>query len=138
MKRLLILLVMVLAIAVPASAQFTMTYTFVPGTPILSSEVNGNFSLLADAVNRKGGTITGNIAVNADITIDGVDISDFLLAGGQIRANTAGTVGAPSFSTIGDTDSGIYFPAGGSIGFVLDSNERMKLDANGLTVFGNN
>lgn len=138
MKRLLILLAMVLAIVTPANAQFTITYTFSPGTPILSSEVNGNFSLLSDAVNRKGGTVTGNIAVNPGITIDGVDVSAFLLATGHVRTLTGGTVGAPSFSLSTDSDTGIYFPAAGSLGFVLDGAERMKLDASGLTVYGNN
>lgn len=122
----------------PLLAQFTVTHVFTPGTPILSSEVNANFALLSEAVNRKGGTVTGNISVNADITIDGIDLSDFLLAGGEIRANTAGTAGAPSFSRTGDTTTGIYFPAAGALGFALSGTERMKLDGNGLTVFGNN
>lgn len=138
MKRILIALLLALSIATPALAQFTMTYTFVPGNPILAAEVNTNFSLVSDALNRKGGTITGNIAVNGGITIDGVDISAFLLSTGHVQANTAGLVGSPAFSLTTDTDTGMWFPAAGSIAWSLDGVERLKLNGAGLLVYGNN
>jgi hypothetical protein len=43
----------------------------------------------------------------------------------------AGTVGAPSITTTGDTNTGIYFPAADTIGFVEGGVEAMRLDASG-------
>jgi hypothetical protein len=43
----------------------------------------------------------------------------------------AGTVGAPSITTTGDTNTGIYFPAADTIGFVEGGVESMRLDASG-------
>ncbi len=121
---------------IQVEAQFTPTYTFSPGTPILASEVNANFSLLADALNRKGGTITGNVSVSTDVTIDGVDISDYLLATGHVRALTMGTVSVPSFAPSGDTSTGVWFPAVGTFAISLSGVEKLRLSASGLTVHG--
>lgn len=43
----------------------------------------------------------------------------------------AGTVSAPGISVSGDTNTGIYFPAADTIGFVEGGVEAMRLDANG-------
>ena len=43
----------------------------------------------------------------------------------------AGTVGAPGISVSGDTNTGIYFPAADTIGFVEGGVQAMTLDANG-------
>jgi len=43
----------------------------------------------------------------------------------------AGTVGAPGITTTGDTNTGIYFPAADTIGFVEGGTESMRLDAAG-------
>ena len=69
--------VLLLALLSPsvASAQISVPNTFVANTTAYAAEVNQNFSQLAsDALNRGGGTITGNIAVDSGITIDGVDV----------------------------------------------------------------
>jgi hypothetical protein len=49
----------------------------------------------------------------------------------------AGTVGAPSITTTGDTNTGIYFPAADTIGFVEGGVESMRLDASGNLGVGN-
>jgi len=49
----------------------------------------------------------------------------------------AGTVGAPGITTTGDTNTGIYFPAADTIGFVEGGTESMRLDASGtLRIIG--
>lgn len=123
-----------------ARAQVSIPFTnFVSGQVIASGESNANFAVLADQVlNRDGGTITGHIIVNPNITIDGVDLSDFFGAGGEIFAGTKGTAGAPALAPAADTDTGIYFPAADQIALVLGGTARLALDSNGLTVFGAN
>ena len=71
----------------PSLAQISVT-SFTTSVPVAT--LNSNFSTLgANALNRTGGTITGNIPVNSGVTIDGVDISASL-----------GGSGTPTFSTV--------------------------------------
>ena len=76
MKRSLLALVAALVLwSTPAHAQITITYTFANGATADADQVNTNFSQLANAaLNRTGGTITGNITVSGGVTIDGVDV----------------------------------------------------------------
>jgi len=139
MKKILAILTSVLLSVLPLQAQHTVPYTFSPNSTILSSEVNANFDVFeSNSLNRTGGTITGTIAVDADITIDGADISDYLQPGGQVYAVTSGTVSAPSFSIATDTNTGIYFPANGEVAIAIDGSQGLLLNASGLTVFGTN
>jgi len=94
--KLLLLLAMLVLLATPAQAQITITYTFTNGTSADADQVNSNFSTLAtNALNRTGGTITGNIGVNAGVTIDGVDIGAAL-----------GGTGTPTFASVTITGTG--------------------------------
>lgn len=70
--------VLVLALMSPsvASAQISLPNTFTPGTRIYSAQVNADLQAVAgDALNRTGGTLTGNILASAGVTVDGVDLS---------------------------------------------------------------
>lgn len=64
----------------------TIPYTFSTLTTISSTEVNGNFTAMLNALDKRGDTLTGNLLVSAGITIDGVDISAVLGAGGTLPA----------------------------------------------------
>lgn len=58
------------------SAQITIPNTFTANTVASADKVNANFTALAtNALNRTGGTITGNVTVSSGVTVDGVDIS---------------------------------------------------------------
>lgn len=82
----------VLATCAIGSAQVAIPYTFTAGTIIRSDEVNTNFATLAAAaLNRTGGTITGNVNVSSGVTIDGVDISE-VLAEAAVSGVPAGAV----------------------------------------------
>lgn len=71
------------------------SYTFVAGTTIDSAQVNQNFADIGDnALDRRGDTITGNIAVNNGITIDGIDLSVDVAKKGSVQTIT----GAWTFS----------------------------------------
>lgn len=77
MNRNLCLLVALLMLLLPTTvaAQVTITFTFTNGTTADADQVNANFTVLgSQALNRTGGTITGNITVAGGVTIDGVDV----------------------------------------------------------------
>jgi hypothetical protein len=83
-------LAVLLCAVTPASAQITITYTFTNGQAADADQVNANFAALSSqALNRTGGTLTGNLAANAGVTIDGVDVGAVL-----------GGTGTPTFSTV--------------------------------------
>lgn len=87
---------LLLAATVYTLAQVSISYNFSPNTTIRSSEVNSNFSTLANnALNRTGGTITGNITVDSGVTVDGLDLSAAITN----KASTATISGAWTFST---------------------------------------
>jgi hypothetical protein len=141
MRKLLFIVLAALLGGASASAQITIPNAFQAGQVIRSGEINTNFSTLGDkALNRiLGGEIEGNVTVAADVTIDGIDLSDFLQVSGEVRAQTTGTAATPAFSWTGDTATGLYFPGVGSeLGFALGGTSRMALTASGLTVWGTN
>lgn len=95
MTRFLMLLVL-LSAAVPVAGQITVN-TVGPGV-IRAADLNANFTTLANnALNRTGGTITGNIVVNSGVTIDGVDISAVL-----------GGTGTGTFDSLTITNNGAF------------------------------
>ena len=61
----------------------TIPNTFVAGTKIEATPMNANFAETANAVDKRGDTLTGNLGANAGITVDGVDVSTI--------PNTSGT-----------------------------------------------
>lgn len=106
---------------------------FIPGAIISSSEANADFAVVGDyALNGAGGgVLTGPLTIDEGITLDGVDLSDFLLSTGYIRAQVVGTAATPAF---GNGTDGWF----GALRFALSGTERAVLDASGLTVWGNN
>lgn len=141
MKHILGALSALLLFATTASAQITIPNTLVAGATIRAAELNTNFSTLGDkALNRlSGGTIEGNITFTDNITIDGVDLSDFLQTTGEVRSQTAGLVTAPAYSRTGDTSTGVYFPGvSGEVAVSLAGVQRLLLNASGVTAYGVN
>lgn len=136
-NKLLICSVLLSLWVLPASAQVSVPFNdFLPGQIISSGEANANFAAIADnALNRTGGTITGHITVDPNVTIDSADISIFLTIS-RVRAQTLGTVGAPAFSVSTETTTGIYTPSAGQLALSLAGTQRLLLN-NGLTIYGN-
>jgi len=115
MKKFLTILFVLFATA--AHAQISVPNTFVTGTRILASEVNANFDALEGAaLNRTGGTVTGNIVVDTGVTVDGIDIGAVL-----------GGTGTPTFNTITTTGNG-------SIGGTLNSIGNFSVNTTFFTV----
>jgi hypothetical protein len=78
----------------------TIPNTFVAGTKIEAAPVNSNFAEVANAVDKRGDTLTGNLSANAGVTVDGVDLSTIPNTGGtfnplfsQVVIGTADTNG---------------------------------------------
>lgn len=75
MKKLFAAVAATLLLAGPARAQVTIPNTLVAGATIRAADLNTNFSSLGSAaLNRTGGTLTGNITASGGVTIDGIDI----------------------------------------------------------------
>jgi hypothetical protein len=66
----------------------------------------------------------------AGVTIDGVLLKDNGVVTG------AGTVSAPVYSTTGDTNTGIFFPAADTIAFAEGGAEAMRIDSAGNVGIG--
>jgi hypothetical protein len=98
--KLLPLVITLLVLAAPLIAQITIPYSsFTSGTVIDPDQVNSNFSTLGtQALNRTGGTLTGNVTANANVTVDGADISDYLDGSGNVTAT--GTLAVTGASTL--------------------------------------
>lgn len=121
MKARLFALITLLALwSAPASAQITVTYTFTNGTTADADQVNANFtSLSSAALNRTGGTITGNILVNGGVTIDGVDIGAVLGGTGNptfASVTATGNIGAATMTTSNTGASSLDVAGGLNIG----------------------
>jgi hypothetical protein len=59
--------------------------------------------------------------------------------GGEIYKQiqiTGGTTTTPSYSTLNDTDTGMYFPTGGTVGFVTNGVESMRINSSGNVGIG--
>jgi hypothetical protein len=125
MKKILGAIVILFGMSMGASAQVSVPNTFVTGTPILASEMNANFDALeSGALNRTGGTITGNIAVDSGITIDSIDIGAVL-----------GGTGTPTFSTLTVTGAATVGSTLGVTGnFAINTNMFNVTAANGNTL----
>lgn len=123
----------------PAAGQVSIPFSnFVSGQVIASGESNANFAILADQVlDRTGGTLTGHLIVNTGITIDGVDISTYFGAGGEVLTGTKGSNSIPALAPSDDTDTGLYYPAADQIAMTLGGTARLVLDSGGLTVYSN-
>jgi cytoskeletal protein CcmA (bactofilin family) len=99
--------------------------------------VNANFSALStNALNRSGGTITGNIAVDNGITIDGVDVGSILGGSGTLTLSSltlttltcTGCVGATQLAATAVSASS--YGSASSVGtFTVDADGRLTTAA---------
>jgi hypothetical protein len=131
----------------------TIPNTFATATASIPlSQLDTNFSTLANAVN--GISDGSETLANAKITTANVTTlivtgnatigdasADTVTLNSTMTANTAvifsaGTSAAPSITTSGDLNTGIYFPAADTIGFVEGGAEAMRIDSSGNVGIG--
>jgi len=80
----------------------------------------------------------GNTAVylgNTTTSLGNVTLTNVTISSGNVSVSTAtvgaGTAAAPSITTTGDTNTGIFFPAADTIAFSEGGVESMRIDASG-------
>jgi hypothetical protein len=111
-SRVIAWLILTLLIATPALAGFvTIPYTFSPNTTIFSSQVNSNFTALANVIN--GGLDHTNLSSSAGITLSQLNLNP----GGQAFNKT--TIGATTWCSglTTDTVPSVAMVAGGGLQF---------------------
>lgn len=125
MRKSLIVLALLLW-PVAAAAQITPTFSFTNGTTISPSQVNTNFSLFSQALNRTGGTMTGTLT-SRQITPSATNTYDLGLTGTRFRhlwlsgnATIGGTLGVTGTTTLQNlTVSGTLTVSGGNTATAL-------------------
>lgn len=113
-KKVVLTLALALAGLIVGEAQITVPHTF--GASVPAAQLNTNLTTLgAGALNRAGGTITGNITVNGGVTIDGVDIGASLANTGDLNVDSLvlNNTGAGALDVAGGINAG-----SGNVGIV--------------------
>jgi hypothetical protein len=85
------------------------------------------------------GTLTiaaPNTNTNRTLTLPDASGTMVVTGGAQTIEFAAGTAGAPSITTTGDTNTGIFFPAADTIGFAEGGAEAMRIDSSGNLLVG--
>jgi hypothetical protein len=115
-----------------ANAFGTLTATTINTTNLTAT---GTVNLTGATVSN-GGSVT-TIDINGG-TVDGVTIGGASAAAGTFTTATvgAGTAGAPSLTTTGDSNTGIYFPAANTLAASTAGSERMRIDSAGNVGIG--
>jgi hypothetical protein len=103
-------------IDVPANAgNNTLTFPAATGTALVGTTTTANQIFF-------GGATSGTLSQSSNLVWDS--------SNNQLDIG-AGTQSLPALSTVGDNNTGIYFPAADTIGFVEGGVEAMRLDASG-------
>jgi hypothetical protein len=105
-----------------------------------STSVNTfNVDVISEKTSAAGVTVDGVLLKDSQVSTDqinektsatGVTIDGVLLKDSGVVTG-AGTVSAPVYSTTGDTNTGIFFPAADTIAFAEGGAEAMRIDSNG-------
>lgn len=133
MKKLLASLAVVAGLFVGLSAQVSVPNVLISGTTIKAGDLNTNFSTLANhSVDRiSGGNFSGNVTMDAGITIDGIDLSTALCT--SCNATFAGLTASSLTSSGAITVNGVGIIAASGKIPALTATYFTSVDASTLT-----
>jgi hypothetical protein len=103
-----------------------------------------NTDTISEETSAAGVTVDGVILKDSQVSTDqinektsatGVTVDGVLLKDSGVVTG-AGTVSAPVYSTTGDLNTGIFFPAADTIGFAEGGAEAMRIDSSGRVGIG--
>ena len=116
-------------VTIPADAE---VLAFWNGSDFEVISMVGPSTSTDNAVARFDGT-TGKVVQNSAVTI--ADTSGDITTAGYVFT-AAGAVGTPAYSTSGDTNTGIWFPAADTIAFSEGGVEVMRINSSGNVGIG--
>lgn len=116
-------------VTIPAGAE---ALAFWNGSDFELAAMIGPSSSTDNAVARFDGT-TGKVVQNSAVTI--ADTTGDITTGGYVFT-AAGAVGTPAYSTSGDTNTGMWFPAADTIAFSEGGTEVMRISDAGNVGIG--
>jgi len=93
-------------------------------------------SLGAKNIYYNGAALIGGEITNGQMVTVVYDGTQFQLLNSSFVTFGAGTVSAPSITTSGDTNTGIFFPAADTIAFTEGGAEAMRIDSSGNVGIG--
>lgn len=93
-------------------------------------------SLGAKNIYYNGAALIGGEITNGQMVTVVYDGTQFQLLNSSFVTFGAGTVSAPSITTSGDSNTGIFFPAADTIAFTEGGAEAMRIDASGNVGIG--
>ena len=131
----------------PSGGQEVITNLTLSGNLTVSGTSNFTGNVTANVANTTTSTITnlssGNVTITggtiSNVTLDNVTVDVETFSNITINGTAtfaAGTVSAPSITTSGDTNTGIYFPAADTIAFTEGGVESMRINSSGNVGIG--
>jgi hypothetical protein len=114
-------------VTIPAGAE---AFAFWNGSDFELAAMIGPSSSTDNAVARFDGT-TGKVVQNSAVTI--ADTTGDITTSGYVFT-AAGAAGTPAYSTSGDTNTGMWFPAADTLAWSTGGSERMRVDASSRLV----
>lgn len=116
-------------VTIPAGAE---VLAFWNGSDFEVTSMVGPSTSTDNAVARFDGT-TGKVVQNSAVTI--ADTSGDITTAGYVFT-AAGAVGTPAYSTSGDTNTGMWFPAADTIAFSEGGSEVMRITSSNAVTIG--